>query len=82
MAFLEACYRANAKDLIDKVSKSIKIDLTKQMKFYNRLQGNKAESMAFEKSTTENLLSTMDKMELIFAPSSTHENNQQPFNTK
>jgi hypothetical protein len=66
LSFLEACYRAEAKDLIEKVSKSVKTDLTQQIKFYNSLQGNKAESMAFEKNITEGLLNTMDKMQVMF----------------
>ncbi len=62
LVFLEACYRADAKNLIAKVSRSVKTDLTQQIKFYNALQGNKAGSMLFEKNTAEGLLDTMDKM--------------------
>ncbi len=68
LSFLEACYRADAKDLIDKVSKSVKTDLTQQMRFYNSLKGNQEEAMASEKNVAENLLSVMDKMEQMFAP--------------
>ena len=70
LVFLEACYRADAKGLITKVSTSLKNDLTQQVKFYNSLQGNKAESMLFEKNTAESLLDTMDKMQAIFVPHS------------
>jgi len=62
LVFLEACYRADAKNLIAKVSKSVKTDLTQQIKFYNTLEGNKAELMSSEKNTAEGLLNTMDKM--------------------
>jgi hypothetical protein len=81
LAFLEACYRAGAKDLIAKVSKSVKTDLTQQLKFYNSLHGNKAEAMAFEKDMTENLLSTMDKMEAVFVPKATGEAEQKILST-
>ncbi len=80
LSFLEACYRTDAKDLIEKVSKSVKTDLTQQMKFYNALQGNKAESMASEKNITESLLDTMNKMEKIFALHVIGENYQKQLN--
>ena len=70
LSFLEACYQADAKDLIDKVSKSVKTDLAQQIRFYNSLQGNKAEAMAFEKNTAEGLLTAINKMEAIFVPRS------------
>jgi len=82
LSFLEACYRAEAKDLIEKVRKSVKTDLTQQIKFYNSLEGDKAESMAFEKNITEGLLNTMDKMQVIFTPYSTKENSQKQLNTR
>lgn len=81
MAFLEACYRVNAKDLIDKVSKSVKTDLTQQVQFYNSLQGNKAEAMAFEKKIAESLLDTMGQMEKIYTPNNRDENDQKQLNT-
>ncbi|HEX8676200.1 MAG TPA: DUF2723 domain-containing protein, partial [Segetibacter sp.] len=82
LSFLEACYRAEAKDLIEKVSKSVKTDLTQQIRFYNSLQGNKAESMAFEKNITEGLLNTVDNMQVMFTPYSTKENSQKQLNTR
>ncbi|MEJ7685280.1 MAG: hypothetical protein WKG06_47030 [Segetibacter sp.] len=81
LSFLEACYRADAKDLIDKVSRSVKTDLTQQIKFYNSLQGDKAEAMAFEKNIAEGLLSTMDKMQSMYAPHLQKENDQKQLNT-
>ncbi len=66
LVFLEACYRADAKNLIAKVSKSVKTDLTQQIKFYNALEGNKAESMLFEKNTAEGLLDGLEKMEGMY----------------
>lgn len=68
LVFLEACYRAEAKDLADKVSLSVRTDLSQQMKFYNSLQGSKAEWMEMDKKMTADLLAAMDKMELMFKP--------------
>ena len=68
LLFLEACYRADAKELAAKVSQSVRTDLNQQLKFYLSLQGTKAEWMAFDKSGTEELLATMDKMEMIYQP--------------
>jgi hypothetical protein len=67
LAFLEACYRADAKQLADKVSKSVRTDLQQQLKFYNSLQGNKAEWMAYDKKNTEDLLTALDRMQSMFA---------------
>lgn len=80
LSFLEACYRADAKDLIDKVSKSVRTDLTQQIKLYNSLKGNKAKAMAFEKNIAESLLDTMNKMESIFVPHQQKENVQKQLN--
>jgi hypothetical protein len=66
LAFLEACYRADAKDIAAKVAKSVKTDLQQQLKFYNSLQGNKAEMMAYDKKNTEDLLTAMDRMESMY----------------
>ena len=66
LAFLEACYRADAKDLAVKVFTSVQKDLTQQKKFYNSLDGSKADWMSFDKKNAEELLQTMDKMKAIF----------------
>ncbi len=66
IAFLEACYRSDAKDLAAKVSKSVRTDLQQQVKFYNSLSGNKAEWMAYDKKTAEDYLGAIDRMEQMF----------------
>jgi hypothetical protein len=63
LAFLEACYRADAKDLAAKVSNSVRKDLQQQLKFYNSLSGSKAEWMAYDKKLTEQYLSDLDRMQ-------------------
>ena len=64
--FLEACYRADAKDLATKVQKSVRTDLQQQMKFYNSFSGNKAEWMAYDRRTTEEFLQALDRIEQAY----------------
>ncbi|MEO5892311.1 MAG: DUF2723 domain-containing protein [Ferruginibacter sp.] len=69
LMFLQACYEAEATDLITKVRHSLSTDLTQQMDFYNSLQGSKDESMSFEKNTAQSLLDAMNKMHEIYGRS-------------
>ncbi len=69
LAFLEACYRAEDKGLIEKVTKSVRTDLQQQIKFYNSLEGNKAEWMAYDKKNAEDLLTAIDRMQSMFGAS-------------
>jgi hypothetical protein len=71
IAFLEACYRSDAKDLATKVSKSIKKDLQQQIKFYNSLSGNKAEWMSFDKKTAEDYMNALNQLEQMFSAKGT-----------
>jgi len=66
MLFLEACYRADDKPLIAKVSASVKKDLQQQMAYYNSLTGTKGDFLQYEKSTTQSLLNDLDSMEKAF----------------
>lgn len=67
LLFLEACYRADAKELANKVATSVKKDLQQQMRFYNTLSGSKAESMADEKRIAENYLKALEQMEQLYS---------------
>jgi hypothetical protein len=80
MAFLEACYRADAKELITKVGASVKTDLTQQVRFYNSLTGNKSEAMAFEKDMAEKLLSAMKSMQQMYQQDLRGENGSKVLN--
>ncbi len=71
MAFLEACYRSDAKDLAPKVLKSVRTDLQQQIKFYNSLSGNKAEWMAYDKKTAEESMSALTQMEQMLGTKAT-----------
>ncbi|MDB5191642.1 MAG: rane protein [Segetibacter sp.] len=66
LAFLQSCYQAGAKDLAKKVANSVRTDLQQQIKFYNSLQGNKAEWMAFDKRNAEELLNALQQMDQMF----------------
>ncbi len=68
LMFLEACYMADAKELIKKVSESVKKDLQQQIKFYNTLTGIKAENMDDEKRMAESYIESMDRMKTIYNP--------------
>lgn len=68
LMFLEACYLAEDKTLIEKVSGSIKKDLQQQVKFYNTLTGLKADNMEDEKRMAESYMDGMEKMKTIYNP--------------
>jgi hypothetical protein len=66
LLFLDACYRAEAKDLAAKVLASVKKDLQQQIKYYNSLNGRNADNMAEEKRSAENYLQGIEQMELLY----------------
>jgi hypothetical protein len=70
LLFLEACYRADDKQLVDKVSRSVKTDLKQQVTFYNSLPEDKAAGIQYEKSVAQGLLEDMDKLEKAFSTKS------------
>ena len=47
--------------------------MQQQLKFYNSLSGRKAELMAFDKKTTEDYLSALDRMQSMLGATSTPE---------
>ncbi len=63
LMFLNACYMAEDKALIKKVSESVKKDLQQQIKYYNSLDGQNAENMSEEKRMAESYLQALDQME-------------------
>ncbi len=67
LMFLEACYRAEDKPLVTKVSNSIKTDLQQQVKYYNSLTGIDAENMQYDLQQAQNLLQAMDQMEKAYS---------------
>ena len=67
LLLLQAAYEADDKPLIAKINKSIKTDLQQQMRYYNSLDGWKADGMQYEKETAQRLLQTIDAMEKQFS---------------
>jgi len=62
LLFLEACYRADDKTLATKVYNALKKDFTQQIKYYNTLDGKKADGMSDEKRMAENYLKGLEDM--------------------
>lgn len=69
LLFLEACYLAGDKALIQKVSTAVKKDLQQQVNYYNTLSGMKADNMAQEKQTAESYLQALGQMQSMYNPS-------------
>ena len=69
LLFLEACYLAGDKALIQKVSTAVKKDLQQQVNYYNALTGMKADNMAQEKQTAESYLQALGQMQSMYNPS-------------
>jgi hypothetical protein len=69
LLFLEACYLAGDKALIQKVSDAVKKDLQQQVNYYNALTGMKADNMAQEKQTAESYLQALSQMQTMYNPS-------------
>ena len=67
LLLLQAAYEADDKPLIAKITKSVKTDLQQQMRYYNSLDGWKADGMQYEKETAQRLLQTIDAMEKQFS---------------
>ena len=68
LMFLDAAYRAGDKELVAKVSASIKKDLNQQIVYYNSLDGWKADNLAQDKQLAESYLKGMDQMEQAYNP--------------
>ncbi len=66
LMFLDACYRADAKELAAKVKESVKKDLEQQIKYYNSLSGYRADNMSEEKRTAESYLQAINQMEQVY----------------
>ena len=66
LMFLEACYRAEDATLAAKVSASVKKDLEQQIKYYNTLDGWKAENQGEERRMAESYLKGLEDMQKSF----------------
>ncbi|MDE3235249.1 MAG: DUF2723 domain-containing protein [Bacteroidota bacterium] len=66
LLFLDACYRADDKELAAKVKASLIKDLQQQINYYNSLSGRDADNMADDKRTAEGYLQAIDQMEKMY----------------
>ena len=66
LVFLEACYRAEDKPLAEKVYNSVKKDLEQQIKYYNTLEGKKADNMGEERRMAESYHKGLEDMKKNF----------------
>ncbi|WP_235921237.1 glycosyltransferase family 117 protein [Foetidibacter luteolus] len=66
LMFLQACYRANEKELAGKVVDSLKRDLEQQLKYYNSMTGEKADLLAYDKSTAVALLDNLNTIQKAY----------------
>lgn len=67
IAFIEACYRADAKDLAAKAVASVRKDLQQQVKFLNALPEGKQEWMGYDRKTADEFLQALSSIEQMYA---------------
>jgi len=63
LRFLEACYKADYKQLSDHVSKALHKDLEQQMKYYQTLPEAKQEAMKSEAQGTQQMIQMLTMLE-------------------
>lgn len=68
LLFLEACYMAEDTALIKKVAASVKTDLQQQIRYYNTLDGVKADNMSEERRSADNYLKGMEQIQTMYNP--------------
>ena len=71
LMFLQACYRADEKELAKKVYDSVKTDLEQQLRYYSNLDEDKSQLLAYDRSTTIDLLNALTQMEKAYRPATT-----------
>lgn len=64
--FMEACFKAGANELANKVFNSVKKDLQQQLAYYNSLDGQNALNMDEDKNTTESFLNAIEQMKKMY----------------
>lgn len=66
LGVMQAAYLADDKALAEKVARSVKTDLQQQIKYYNSLDGWRADNLAYEKQNAQDLLTKLDQMQQMF----------------
>lgn len=60
--FLQACYRAGNKPLIDKVTRAMKEGLQQELRYYSSLGGNAASFFQYDLQTTQQMLNQLNTL--------------------
>jgi hypothetical protein len=76
IAFIEACYRADAKDLAARVIASVRKDLQQQVRFFNALPESKQEWMAYDRKTADDFLQALGSIEQMYGNKASSPENQ------
>lgn len=63
LAVMQAAYLSGDSALAVKVGKAVKTDLQQQIKFYNSLDGWRADNLAYEKQNAQDMLTRIDQMQ-------------------
>jgi Protein of unknown function (DUF2723) len=76
LRFLEACYKADYKQLADHVSKALHKDLDQQLKYYQALPDSKQAGMQQEMQSTQQMQQMLTMMETQYKSSSLQGNSE------
>ena len=76
LRFLEACYKADYKQLADHVSKALHKDLEQQAKYYLTLSEGKQQAMQSESQGTQQMIQMLNMMEQQYKGSSLNGNSE------
>jgi hypothetical protein len=76
LRFLEACYKADYKQLADHVSKALHKDLEQQMKYYQSLPDSKQQTMAGEAQSTQQMIQMLNGLEGQYKPGTLQGNSE------
>lgn len=74
LRFLEACYKADYKQLAEHVSKALHKDLEQQMRYYQTLPESKQQAMQTESQGTQQMIQMLSMMEGQYKSSSLNGN--------
>ena len=66
LMLLDACYRADHKQLIDKISAALHKEVTQEKAYFNSLQGDKVDQMRQEKEETEQFANSLNQVEQMY----------------
>jgi hypothetical protein len=77
LMLLQAAYQAGDKELVDKISKAVRKELTEEVAYFEAIGERRAERMSYEFQRSQNLLQMMNQMEAMFKQRDEMERGQQ-----